>query len=99
MKKLLILLFTAITSYAAIGQNITVEGTVSDASDKSQLAYVNIYLKGTTNGTYTDLKGNFIIDLPSSGGVLVFSYMGYEKYEVKITQSIRLEVKLNPLSL
>ncbi len=99
MKKLLLLLIIAITCYSAIGQSITVEGAVTDASDKSQLAYVNIYQKGTTHGTYTDLKGNFTIDLPAGGGILVFSYMGYEKYEVKIASHTRLDVKLKPLAL
>lgn len=39
--------------------------------------------KGTTNGTITDLDGNFNLSV-SSGATLVVSYIGYKTQEVKV---------------
>ena len=52
-------------------------------------------VKGTTNGTVTDLNGEFIITVPI-GSILVFSFVGYQTMEVKVnanTGSIRVEMK------
>ena len=44
---------------------------------------VNVIEKGTTNGTITDIGGNYSIDVPS-GAVLVFSYIGYVSKDVLV---------------
>jgi hypothetical protein len=34
-------------------------------------------LKGTTNGTITDIDGNFKLDVANTNATLIFSYVGY----------------------
>ena len=59
----------------------TVSGTVTDATNQP-LAGVTIFVKGTSNGTVTDLDGNFSIKTVSANSVIVFSYVGYKPFEV-----------------
>ncbi|WP_298892724.1 carboxypeptidase-like regulatory domain-containing protein [uncultured Psychroserpens sp.] len=75
---------TQVTASAtAVGQQMTIKGKVSD--DKGPLPGVNIVLKGSKVGAITDGKGEFTFPKAlSSGDILVFSFLGYEKQEVKI---------------
>lgn len=61
---------------------VTVTGKVTD-SDGLAMPGVSIVVEGTTNGTITDVDGNYSISAPSDG-VLVFSFIGYltERIEV-----------------
>jgi hypothetical protein len=57
-------------------QERTVTGTVTSSEDGSSLPGVNVLLKGTTNGSVTDSDGKFSLSVPSSGGILTFSFIG-----------------------
>ena len=65
----------------------TIKGKVTAAADGSAIPGVNVFLKGTTKGTVTDGKGEYQLTIPSSGGTLVFAFIGYVTKEVKITSS------------
>lgn len=62
-------------------QSLSVSGVVTDASDGSPLVGVSVVLKGTTNGTVTDVNGKYSLNAPQ-GSTIVFSYIGMEKQEV-----------------
>ncbi|MFK7783021.1 carboxypeptidase-like regulatory domain-containing protein [Psychroserpens sp.] len=65
-------------------QNLTIKGVVSD--ENGALPGVNIVLKGENIGAITDENGAFTFPKAlSSGDILVFSFLGYEKQEIKIT--------------
>lgn len=68
----------------AFGQQLTVKGTVRDASGEP-LPGVNIIVEGTTAGTVVAADGSYSIQVPSSSSVLVYSFIGYntEKVQVK----------------
>ena len=55
---------------------------------------VNVTLKGTSNATVTDAQGNYSITVPSSGGTLMFSFIGYVTNEVKIGTSNVINIVL-----
>lgn len=59
---------------------------------------VSVVIKGTKQGTVTNKNGEFVIDVNPSGGVLVFSSVGYEDWEIEITEKQRAVplVKLKP---
>ena len=92
-KKLLsiILIFAAVGLYA---QNVTFSGTVLDGQDETSMVGVNIFQKGTQNGTISDIDGHFSLSVPK-GSVVVFSFIGYKQQEITVnktmTQSIKLE--------
>lgn len=70
-------------STTAADQNISIKGKVTD--EKGPLLGVNIMLKDSKIGVITDENGEFTFPKSlSSGDILVFSYLGYEKQDIKI---------------
>ena len=65
-------LFLSVGAYA---QNITVKGTVTDATGEPVIG-ANVLEKGTTNGVITDIDGNFQLQT-SRGAILQFSFVGF----------------------
>lgn len=61
-----------------------ISGTVRDASTEEPLPGVSILIKGTTTGTTTDLDGDYTLDGVDENTVLVFSYLGFQRQEVRI---------------
>lgn len=56
----------------------------------------NILVKGTTNGTTTDLDGHFSLDVDRIPATLIISYIGYGKQEIKATAGKTLKVVMAP---
>lgn len=74
-------------------QDITVTGKVTDESGIIVFA-ATVTLKGTKKAVLTDIDGNFSINIPEGGGVLVVSYMGSLTQEVKVTTAGKLNIVL-----
>jgi len=91
MKKLLLLLLVLLSVAQAMAQN-TVTGKVSDV-DGSGLPGVTVLVKGTGQGTATDVNGSFSIEAPPTGQ-LVFSFLGYLSKEVGIDSHPVINVTL-----
>lgn len=69
-----------------------VTGTVTDASGEPIIG-ANVIEKGTTNGTITDIDGQFSLNLPE-GATLQFTYIGYQQREVKVDNRRDFSVRL-----
>lgn len=67
----------------------TVEGIVTDANGEPIIG-ASIVIKGTTNGTITDLDGKF--SLPNATDTLVISYIGYQTQEIALNGQKQLKV-------
>ncbi len=59
----------------------TLKGFIVEAESNLPLIGVNVYVKGTTNGTITDENGSFSLESETDNGTIVFSYIGYEDQE------------------
>lgn len=95
---LFFLLFALVISSSIQAQNnIQVEGLVTDAATGETLIGVSVVQKGTTNGTVTDIDGNFSLSNVPSGAILVVSYVGYDAFEV-VAGTQRLNIKLKESS-
>lgn len=57
---------------------------------------VNVLIKGTSKGSITDTDGNYSIEVPENGSILMFSFVGYASQEVKVTNSNVIDVRLVP---
>src|SRR5690606_27695458 len=68
-------------SIAVAKMDISISGTVADASDGNPLPGVSVMVKGTAIGVATDADGGFTLEVPSAESVLVFSYLGYTSQE------------------
>ncbi len=82
---------TVVHSIVELKTVAPISGNVKD-EDGQPLIGVNIIVKGTSAGTVTDLEGNFSLDLPEGGQVLIFSYTGYENQEVPINNQTTLNI-------
>lgn len=75
----------------AQAQNRQYKGTVTDA-DGLPLPGVTIVVEGTTNGTISDLDGNFSLNAPE-GSMLVFSFIGYSPVTIAAKDNIKVTLQ------
>lgn len=88
------MLVFAFLSTSALAQ-ISVSGRVTgDQGDG--LPGVNIIVKGTTNGTITDVDGKYTIDVPSRDATLVFSFVGYITEEELVGDRPAVDIMMTP---
>ncbi|MBR1570117.1 MAG: TonB-dependent receptor [Bacteroidales bacterium] len=73
-------------------QRVTISGTVVDDQGEPMIA-AGVVQKGTTNGTITDLEGNYTLMVPA-GAIIEFSSVGYVTQEVVAAQSGTINVTL-----
>ncbi|MGL5893744.1 MAG: SusC/RagA family TonB-linked outer membrane protein, partial [Bacteroidales bacterium] len=88
-----IILFSLSTTLM-FAQSKSVKGRVLDDL-KLEMPGVSVLVKGTTNGTITDIDGNFTISVPDSKSVLQFSFMGYTTQDVVVGSQENIIVVLN----
>ncbi|HNP78807.1 MAG TPA: TonB-dependent receptor plug domain-containing protein, partial [Cyclobacteriaceae bacterium] len=95
MKKIVLLCFSFVFAVSSVwAQERLVTGKVTSAEDGSTLPGVNVVVKGTTNGTVTDVDGNYKLSVPASGGSLVFSFIGLATQEVAIGERSVIDIGL-----
>ncbi len=92
-----IFLFTAVLVGSA---QTMVSGVVRDSASNEPLPFANVIIKGTTNGTTTDLNGEYLLLLKSGSYTLVASYIGYESMEkeFKLEEGKKLVLDYNLFS-
>ncbi len=78
----------------SFAQNLRVEGTVLDEQGEGLIG-AGVVIQGTTNGTITDLDGNFVLPSVPSGATLEISCIGYTTQEVRVTGQ-RITVTMVP---
>lgn len=82
------------STLASVQQNkLTIKGMVTDEAGQG-LPGVNIIEKGTTNGTISDLNGNFILNVVNAKSVLVLKYIGYGESEVLVGSQRNIHIVL-----
>lgn len=95
MKKTMFTLFLLVLGFVVSYGQRTISGMVTD--DKSEpLVGASVLIKGTQDGTVTDVDGKFSLRVPSGQATLVVSYTGYVTKEVVLdgvsnTVSVSLE--------
>ncbi|MEO1051014.1 MAG: carboxypeptidase-like regulatory domain-containing protein [Bacteroidota bacterium] len=82
---------------------LVVQGKVTNSSDGAPLPGVYVIIKGTNQGTVTDVEGKFKIAIPSgSSEVLVFSFIGYATQEIEVKgneEEIKVKMEMDVKSL
>jgi TonB-linked SusC/RagA family outer membrane protein len=87
-KKLTMLLSLFFIGIGFLTAQTQVRGTVVDDAGEVVVG-ASILIKGTTQGTVTDIDGNFQLTAPA-GGTLVISYVGYVTQEVAVSANVRV---------
>jgi TonB-dependent starch-binding outer membrane protein SusC len=88
----LAVLLMLVTS-VAWSQSRTVTGTVTSLEDGIGIPGVNVVEKGTSNGTVTDVEGNYTLNV-SENSTLVFSFVGYSSQEVTVGNQSSIDVAM-----
>ncbi len=71
-----------------------ITGVVVDDNEQP-LVGVSVFIKGTTQGTTTDLNGSYSIAVESEETVLIFSFVGYLTEEITVGDNLKIDVALN----
>ncbi len=77
-----------------VQQIITIKGSLTGESDGMPLMGATVIEKGTSNGTVTDMDGNYSLTVTSTDAVLEFSYMGFITQEVTVGDQTEINVVL-----
>lgn len=96
IKKWFLLLFLALIAFS---QPTIIEGYVYDASNKEPIPFANVFIKGTTTGTSTDINGHFYLHIPTlTNDTLVVSVIGYKKEfrKIKLRTKQKIDFYLAP---
>ena len=70
-------------------QSRRISGKVYDSNGESLIG-VNVVVKGTNQGSITDINGSYSLDDIPANAVLVFSYIGYNTMELPASQAARV---------
>lgn len=93
MMKILLTSFALLFSVGLYGQS-QVSGNVTDETGEP-LPGVNILVRGTTQGTITDIKGNYTIEVPEDA-ILIFSFIGYVTEQITPGSREVIDIQLTP---
>lgn len=97
MKKLIVLLHLLLSVTLLFAQTpITVTGKVTDANNQT-LPGVSVTLKGTTQGTITDIDGNYSLSA-APNAVLVFSFIGLTPQEISVNNRTTIDIQMKEQS-
>ncbi len=96
MKKVLLgFALSFLTIVSVLAQSKTITGRVTSAEEPEGVPGASVVVKGTTQGTITDLDGSYTISVPESATTLVFSFVGYLTKEMPIGSSSVIDVLLD----
>lgn len=75
---------------------IPITGRVISSEGGESLPGVNVVLKGTTEGTITDIDGKYSISVPSKDATLIFSYIGHVTQEIVVGEKTAIDITMSP---
>ena len=93
-RTILSLSFILILLIYANGQVRSLTGIVTSADDGQPLPGVTVLIKGTTNGTVTDIDGKYKISDLTPETILVFSFVGFDPMEAIVGSNTTLDIQL-----
>ena len=88
----LVLMFTLF--HGAMAQTRAISGRVTDQKTGDGLPGVTVLVKGTTNGASSNSDGSFTLNVPATGGTLVFSSIGMATQERAIGSEATFNIAL-----
>ena len=94
LKSILILCFLLSFVVIFAQQQISVSGVVTENATGDPAIGVSILVKGTTNGTVTDIDGNYSLTNVPSDAILVFSYIGMLTIEENVNGRSTINISM-----
>ena len=108
LKRILLFVYILSLSTNAIAQNKNnsketyllpphgnyVYGRVIEKLSKEPMVGVTIRLDGHSTGVITDINGCYVLTLPEKGGLVIYSYIGFETRKIKVTSRQKVDVQM-----
>lgn len=95
----LLLLALLLIGTGPAGAQITLRGQITDAATGEPMPDANLAIKNTLQGTTADDEGNFTLQVKSLPVTLIISYIGYQTFEVVVSEDATVKVALVEISL
>lgn len=89
-----------VSSFAMAQKKFTISGTLKDATNGETLIGATVQVKGTVNGTTSNVYGFYSLTSTEGKQTLVFSYIGYRSMEkeVDLTENLTIDFEMQPNS-
>ena len=71
-----------------------VYGRVIEKLSNEPMVGVTIRLDGHSTGVITDINGCYVLTLPEKGGLVIYSYIGFETRKIKVTSRQKVNVQM-----
>lgn len=91
----ILLFFVAATAFS----QTRITGTITDSEMKGPLPAANVTVKGTTDGSTTDIDGNFSISTSKTSGEVVINYIGFVSKTISFSGQSGQTINLGSISL
>lgn len=92
MRKAFLLMLLAVPLLVT-SQSLSIRGKVTSPTEADGLPGVNVSVKGTSIGTITNVRGEFLLDA-QNGATLIFSFVGHQTQEVVLSGQTMLTIVL-----
>ncbi len=99
MKRFFLAVLTLVLGIYFANAQTLIKGTVMDAEYNTPLIGASVAVKGTTQGTMTDLNGNFELKVPGNQVTIEVSYVGYEARSIDVDLAGKKVVNLGVIAL
>ena len=94
-RHILLILGFVLIGFSTLAQSQIIKGNVTAEGSSDGLPGVTILVKGSSNGTVTDIEGNYTLDISNlTDPILVFSFVGYIQQEVNVSSRSVVNVSL-----
>ncbi|MDR2271028.1 MAG: TonB-dependent receptor [Sphingobacterium sp.] len=93
-EKVILLSSSVLFSVASFAQQIEVRGRISDSGTSAPIVGASLLVKGTTQATKTNGKGEFTLQTSSTNPALEITYVGYETQTVVVGGQKFLDIRL-----
>ncbi len=95
IKATIISCFLLLSFLLSAQEQLTVSGNVTEAITGESGIGVTVLVKGTSNGTVTDIDGNYTLNNVPANGTLIFSYIGKTTVEEPVNGRTTINVILS----
>ena len=89
-KLMMLIMLSVLVSLRLAAQDIEVHGIVTDQAGETVIG-ATVMQKGTSNGTVTDIDGNFTLTVPHDA-TLTISYIGFATQEIAVSEQNQLTI-------
>ncbi len=98
MKKYILTMILSLLGLTAMAQSLTVKGVVTSKTDGEPLIGATVRVQGTSQGTATDIDGNYTLTNVPSNATLIFNYVGFQELTIPVKGQTTINAEMSETS-